>query len=175
MTVLGRSTKVPTSFPIRWQGDRERKKVERPSCWHLQHPVILVSLLLSGCWAASQPEPMTEETVQQRVLLLEQQVRELSDRAADGALHALSSADPVMRAQAAMAFAKTGRGSTALMDRLQELALHDEDPVVRAAGLTAICRIGGQTERARTIVRRLASDPQVGLVARSLEATATSR
>ena len=166
---------MPTSFPIQLQGDRERKTVERPSFWRLHHLVILVSLSLSGCWADSQPERMTEETVQQRILQLGQQVRELPDRAADGALHALSSADPVMRAQAAMAFAKTGRGSTAVFDRLQELALHDEDPVVRAAGLTAICRIGGQTERARTIVRRLESDPQVGLVARSLEATAVSR
>lgn len=174
MTDFNRSATVPTPFPNRRRGDRKcGETVERPN-W-LQHFAIVASVLLSGCWAVSKPEPITEATVQERILQLEQHVRELSGRAVDGALHALSSADPEMRAQAAIAFAKTGGGTTAVFDRLEELALHDEDPVVRAAGLTAICRIRGRSDRVRTIVRQLASDPQVGLVARSLEATAKSR
>lgn len=136
---------------------------------------IVACLVLCGCSAGDAPDAMTAETIHERVSELEQNVSQLSGRAADGALHALSSADPEMRAQAALAFAKTGRSTAAVFARLEELALHDEDPVVRAAGLTAICRIDGRSERVRAIVQQLASDPQVGLVARSLDATASSR
>lgn len=134
-----------------------------------------VASILSGCGEPDSPSPMTAESILDRVSQLEQSVGELSSRAADGALHALSSADPEMRAQAALAFAKTGRATSTVLNRLEELALHDEDPVVRAAGLTAICRIGRSSDRASGIRKQLADDPQLRLVAKSLGHLAESK
>lgn len=130
--------------------------------------VVGTLVTLAGCHSNHVEDPVTADDVVAEIDRLEQAVRSMPPGATDAALHALNSGDPTIRAQAAMSLGKSKRLTHLISEQLENLALHEVDPFVRAAALSALYEHGQPSREIIELSEQLRNDPQLGLIASRL-------
>jgi len=118
-----------------------------------------------GCARSDQNSSLAAAEVEQRLREYDARIQGFPPEASDGLMHALSSNDPVMRAQAAIAFGKSPQVSTVVEDRLQSMAKNDDSRLSQFAALTALQRLDLLIPELRSLLREFGDDSEWRAVA----------
>ena len=125
--------------------------------------MLLVGLMTAGtvgCGQPEVPESLTAEQVRQQLIEYDQQIPQPTSEVRDGLLHALTSPDPAVRAQAAIALGKSRGISSAAKVQLESMAKSEDSRLSQFAALTALSQLGSLSPQLQSLVTDLQNDPE---------------
>lgn len=114
----------------------------------------------AGCAPSDQSAPSTAAEVEKRLRDYDAQIQSFQPEVSDGLMHALSSNDPAMRAQAALAFGKSPQVSSVVKERLQSMAKNDNARLSQFAALAALQRLDLLSPELQSVLRELGDNSE---------------
>lgn len=117
---------------------------------------------ITGCGPSDVSASMTAEQVKQQIDSYQQRIPQPTSDVREGLLHALSSPDPEVRAQAAIAFGKSKFMNPAVREQLEILAANDDSRLSQFAALTALTWHDALPPPLHTLLEDLRGDPEWG-------------
>ena len=136
------------------------------------HAALMLAVLITptaGCTRSVPTEPLSAERIESQLREYDQRIERPKPPAYEGLFHALSSHDPEMQAQAAIAFSKSRRVSSAVKSQLEAMADEDNPRLTQLAALAALTRLDLLSPSHRKLLSELGEDPEWSSAVRSLE------
>ena len=121
-----------------------------------------------GCSSEDERLDLTADQLLTEIDRMRASIGPMPANSADAALHALTSKDARVRAEAAVSVGKSQGVPRSVIMQLENLGVSDADPVARGAALTALYELGHPTQRIEKLTEGLREDPQLGSLATRL-------
>lgn len=121
--------------------------------------LIAVALGIAGCSQADDPTKFSATEVENRLREYDARIQKPQSTSHDGLLHALGSADPEMRAQAALAFGKSRQVDSVVKEQLHAMAANDDSRLSQFAALAALHKLDLASRDLQNILSEFSKDP----------------
>ncbi len=121
--------------------------------------LVVVALGIAGCNGTDNPAELSAAEVENRLRDYDARIQKPQSTLHDALLHALESADPEMRAQAALAFGKSRQLSTVAEERLRAIASNDDSRLPQFAALATLHRLNVTSPDLQNRLSDFSNDP----------------